>query len=220
MTEEVVITENILSANDQIALANRALLDNSKTLGINVMASPGAGKTTTILATARRLKEEFRLGVIEGDLASSIDTDKALSQGVPAIQINTGGGCHLEAHQTQAALNQLDLNALDIVLIENVGNLVCPTWWDLGQHKRIVIASVPEGDDKPYKYPVMYRGIDALLLNKTDLLPYIDFDVEYFSQGVKILNPDAKIFQVSAKTGDGMDPWIDWLRMQVKAING
>ncbi|NDJ51546.1 MAG: hydrogenase nickel incorporation protein HypB [Chloroflexi bacterium] len=216
MSKTVRVVENILSANDRIAARNRGLLDKSKVVAVNIMASPGAGKTSTILATFERLKQDgIRLGIIEGDLASSIDADKAIAQGIPAVQINTGCCCHLESHEMQEALDQMPLDEIDLLVVENVGNLVCPTWWNLGEHLRVLIASVPEGDDKPYKYPVMYKGVDAVIINKTDLLPYIDFNMDYFKEGVEILNPGLVTFPISAKTGEGMDAWVEWLKTAI-----
>ncbi|GAB4472681.1 MAG: hydrogenase nickel incorporation protein HypB [Anaerolineae bacterium] len=217
MTRNVPVVQNVLSANDQIAAQNRRILEEAGVFAINVMASPGAGKTSVILATFERLKTELRLGIIEGDLASSIDADKAMGLGIPAVQINTGGGCHLEAHQVGSAIGELPLGEIDLMVIENVGNLVCPTWWSLGTHLNVLIASVPEGDDKPYKYPVMYQNVDVLIINKIDLLPYIDFRMDYFRQGVEILNPGLTTFPLSAKTGEGMEAWVNWLREKVKA---
>jgi hydrogenase nickel incorporation protein HypB len=213
----VPVVEHILSANDQIAEQNRATLDTAGVFSLNLMASPGSGKTSTIIATFDLIKDDLRLGVIDGDLASSIDADKARAAGIPAVQINTGGGCHLDAVMLQSALPQLPLGELDLLLVENVGNLVCPANFNLGTHLNVLIASVPEGDDKPYKYPGMYRGVGALIINKIDLLPYVDFDMEYFRQGVEILNPDLITFPISCKTGEGLSSWADWLKEQATA---
>jgi hydrogenase nickel incorporation protein HypB len=201
-----------MDSNQRVAAGNRALLDEHSVYAMNVMASPGAGKTSFIMETLRRLPPGVRPGVIEGDTAPvTIDSDKISALGIPAVQINTGGDCHLDAVMVELALQKLDLEALNLVIIENVGNLICPAGFDLGTHANIVIASIPEGDDKPYKYPNIYRGLDVLIINKTDLLPYIDFRMEYFSQGVEILNPGLKIFPVSCKTGEGFEAWMDWL---------
>ena len=213
----VQVVENILSANDMIAASNRQLLDHAGVFGINIMASPGAGKTSCILKTLEALQGRLRFGVVEGDLASSIDTDKARAAGLPAVQINTGGECHLDAVMLAKALPSLPLHDLDLVLVENVGNLVCPVNFQLGTHLNVLIASIPEGDDKPYKYPGMYMGMQALIINKTDLLPYVPFNMDYFRQGVEILNPGLTVFQVSCKTGEGMAAWADWLVEQVQA---
>jgi len=212
MTQRIPVVEKILSANDQLAAANRARLDQAGVFAINVMASPGAGKTSLILKTIESLAGSLRLAVVEGDTAPvTIDADKVSAQGIPAVQVNTGGGCHLDAVMLQAALPQLDLEQLDLIIIENVGNLVCPANFQLGSHCSVLVASVPEGDDKPYKYPGVYRGVQALVLNKTDLLPYITFNMEYFMQGVEILNPGIKTFPLSCRTGEGLQAWTDWL---------
>ncbi len=218
MTQRIPVVEQILSANDQLAAANRARLDQAGVFAINVMASPGAGKTSLILKTIEALAGKLRLAVVEGDTAPvTIDADKINAQGIPAVQVNTGGGCHLDAVMLQAALPQFDLEAVDLMIIENVGNLVCPANFQLGSHCSVLIASVPEGDDKPYKYPGVYRGVQALVLNKTDLLPYIPFNMEYFLQGVEILNPGIKTFPLSCRTGEGLEAWTDWLLESVGA---
>lgn len=209
---KIKIVENILNTNDQIALENQAFLDEKHIKAINLMASPGAGKTTVIVKTVQELRDQVRIAVIEGDTAPvTIDADKIDAENVPVTQINTRGDCHLDALMVRNGLNQLGLNNIDLLIIENVGNLVCPAAFKLGTHFNIVIASIPEGDDKPYKYPTIYRGIDCLLLNKIDLLPYLEFDMDYFSRGIKILNPHAEIFPLSAKTGEGFDRWTSWI---------
>jgi hydrogenase nickel incorporation protein HypB len=220
MSKNIPVVEHILSANDQIADQNLATLKAAGVFAINIMASPGAGKTSTILKTFELLENRIKMGVIEGDLASSIDADKAQAAGIPVVQINTGGGCHLDAVMLQGAFPSLPLETLDLVIVENVGNLVCPANFKIGTHKNVLIASIPEGDDKPYKYPGMYRGVDALIINKIDLMPYIDFDIDYFLKGVEILNPGLTSFSVSCKTGEGFDSWINWLIGQVEAYGG
>jgi hydrogenase nickel incorporation protein HypB len=217
MTQRIPIVENILSANDNMAGRNREILDRAGVFAINIMASPGAGKTSLIIRTLEALHGRLKLGVIEGDLATSIDTDKAIAAGMPAVQINTGGDCHLDAVMISQVLPSLPLSELDLVIVENVGNLVCPANFQLGTHINVLIASIPEGDDKPYKYPGMYKGVQALIINKIDLLPYVPFNMDYFRQGVEILNPGVVTFPVSAKTGEGMEAWTDWLLAQVKA---
>jgi len=217
-TIKVPIVEKLLDANDQVAELNRRLLDEAGVLAINIMASPGAGKTSLILQTIRALSAEYRLAVIEGDTAPvTIDSDKVSALGVPAVQINTGGDCHLDAVMLRAGLAQLNLADLDLLIIENVGNLICPAAFKLGSHLNVLVASVPEGDDKPYKYPNMYRGLNVLIINKIDLLPYIDFNMDYFRQGVELLNPGLLTFPLSCKTGEGMDLWLDWLKAALKA---
>jgi hydrogenase nickel incorporation protein HypB len=200
-----------------MAQKNRAIFDEAGVYAINIMASPGAGKTTFIIKTLDVLQGRLRMGVIEGDLATSIDAEKAAAAGLPAVQINTGGECHLDAVMIARAVPSLPLNDLDLVIVENVGNLVCPANFKIGTHINILIASIPEGDDKPYKYPGMYRGVQALIINKVDLLPYVPFDMDYFRRGVEVLNPGVVIFPVSAKTGVGMDAWADWLVNRVKS---
>jgi hydrogenase nickel incorporation protein HypB len=175
------------------------------------MSSPGSGKTSMIMQTIHRLRDKYRIAVIEGDVASSIDTEKISRQNIPAIQINTGGGCHLDAPMIKKALDALDLDRLDLIFIENVGNLVCTADFDLGAHKNVVILSIPEGDDKPYKYPAMFIEANVVLLNKIDVLPYFDFKLEDFPKIMKGLNPFAKVFPVSAKTGEGLDRWLSWI---------
>ena len=213
----VPVVENILKANDQLAQTNRSLLDQHRTLAVNFMASPGAGKTTVIVRTVEALKHRYRITGIDGDIATTLDADRMAATGIPAVQINTGGACHLDAVMVHNALPQVDLPNTDLLIIENVGNLICPASFPLGAHFNILIASVPEGADKPYKYPTMYRGVQALILNKMDLLPYFDFDVEYFHRGVEALNPGLLFFPLSAKTGEGFDAWIDWLQNLVDA---
>lgn len=219
MSKKIPVVKHILSANDQIAEQNLSTLNTLGVFAINIMASPGAGKTSTIIKTFELLENKIKMGVIEGDLASSIDADKAQAAGIPVVQINTGGGCHLDAVMLKDAFPKLNLDRLDLLIVENVGNLVCPANFKIGTHKNVLIASIPEGDDKPYKYPGMYRGVDALIINKMDLIPYIDFDIEYFLKGVEILNPGLVSFPLSCKTGEGFDSWIDWLTKQVGESN-
>lgn len=217
---KIDITKRILSANDEVAVENRAFFDSHGILAVNIMASPGAGKTSLILATAPRLPADLRPAVIEGDLASSIDTDTLLASGIPAVQINTGSNCHLDAPMVRAALPRLPLDMTSLLFIENVGNLVCPAEFDLGAQAAVVVASVPEGHDKPYKYPGMFASADAVLLNKADLIAYFDFDVAYFRRGLDMVNPDAPLFVVSCRTGDGLDAWVAWLartKLQVES---
>jgi hydrogenase nickel incorporation protein HypB len=216
-TTRVPIVEQILSANDRLAEQNRAWLEAAKVFAINMMASPGAGKTSTILRTIEALSPRLRIGVVEGDTAPvTIDADKIIAAGMPAIQVNTGGECHLDAVMLASALPQLPLDALDLLIVENVGNLICPAAFNLGTHVNVLIASVPEGDDKPYKYPNIYRGIDALIVNKIDLQPYVDFNMDYFRRGVEMLNPGVVTFPISCRTGEGLEIWSHWVDQQVK----
>jgi hydrogenase nickel incorporation protein HypB len=219
MITRIPVVEHILSANDRIADRNREMLDQLGVYAINIMASPGAGKTSFILKMLEALNGRLKLGVIEGDLATSIDAEKAIAAGLPAVQINTGGECHLDAVMLADALPALPLKDLDLVMVENVGNLVCPANFQIGTHLNVLIASIPEGDDKPYKYPSMYRGMQVLIINKVDLLPYVPFNMDYFKKGVEILNPGVAIFPVSCKTGENMDAWVDWLVKKVKPNN-
>ena len=218
MTVRVPIVENILNANDRLAEENHAHLNSAGVFSINIMASPGAGKTSLIEQTLPHLKNKLRVAVVDGDIATSIDADRAAQAGAQAaIQINTGGDCHLDAVMLRGALEQLDLAQFDLLIVENVGNLVCPASFKLGTHKSVLVASIPEGDDKPYKYPGTYRGVDALVVNKIDLLPYVPFRMDYFEHGVEVLNPGVITFPLSTKTGEGMDVWVDWLMNQVKS---
>ncbi len=217
-TKTVPVVENILKANDHLAQANRDLLDRTNTAAVNFMASPGAGKTSVIVRTIEALNDDYRIAGIDGDIATTIDADRMAETGIHAVQINTGGACHLDAVMLQNALGQVDLERTDLLIIENVGNLICPASFPLGAHLNVLIASVPEGDDKPYKYPTMYRGVQAVILNKTDILPYFDFDIDYFRRGVEALNPGLAFFPLSAKTGEGLDAWIAWLTAQVEGF--
>ena len=217
MKERIPIVEKILSANDHIAAQNKAALDSAGVLGLNFMASPGAGKTSLIEHTIKKLKDRLKLAVIDGDVATSIDADRAAAAGAQSVQINTGGECHLDAIMLQGALSELPLEEIDLLIVENVGNLICPASFQLGTHKSVLIASVPEGDDKPYKYPGMYRGVEALVINKTDLLPYVEFDMEYFRQGVEILNPGLVTFPLSCRSEEGLDAYLAWVETEMEA---
>jgi hydrogenase nickel incorporation protein HypB len=212
---EIKVLKDILGANEQIAERNRQLLDSKGVFVVNLMSSPGAGKTSLILATIKRLKGKTKVGVIEGDVSSSLDAEAVGKAGVPVIQINTGGGCHLDANMVHSAFNNLPLQDIEILLIENVGNLICPAGFTLGEHKRVVISSIPEGDDKPFKYPLMFDIADAILINKIDLLPYLKFDVPAFSRAIKGMNQKAEVFQVSCVTDQGIEQWVSWLLTQM-----
>ncbi|MBL7065409.1 MAG: hydrogenase nickel incorporation protein HypB [Anaerolineae bacterium] len=214
---KVEIVKDILSANEQIAQENRRLFDEKGVFVLNVMAAPGAGKTSLIECTIEPLQDRLRIGVIEGDVASTIDADRIARLGIPVVQINTGGTCHLDANMVRVALPRLPLNETDLLLIENVGNLICPTAFALGEHLKVMIASTPEGDDKPYKYPGMFSIVDVLALNKVDLLPLLEFDLDYFHRGVEALNPDVAFFSISCKTGEGVQEWVDWLVERCRA---
>jgi hydrogenase nickel incorporation protein HypB len=216
MVKNILVVEKILSANDRIAAENQEIFNAAGVKAFNFMASPGAGKTSLIEQTIIRLLPSMKLAVIDGDIATNIDADRAQAAGAVAVQINTGGECHLDAVMINSALKQMNLHNIDAIIIENVGNLVCPASFQLGSHKSILIASIPEGDDKPYKYPTMYRGVDALVINKIDLLPYVQFDMDYFREGVAILNPGLVTFPLSCKTGKGLESWIKWLTDIIK----
>lgn len=211
---QVPIAQRILSANDAVAAENRAALDAAGALGVNVMASPGAGKTSLILATAWRLPASLRLAVIEGDVAGRIDADAMAAAGIPVVQINTGGGCHLDAPMVRSALPRLLPGGVDLLMVENVGNLICPAEFALGTHVNLVVASTPEGHDKPSKYPGMFAAADAVALNKADVAAVFDFDLEAFQRGVGMVNPQAPVFVLSCRTGEGVDAWVAWLEAQ------
>ena len=218
----VTVVEKILSANDRLAEENRARLDQHGIFGLNIMAAPGAGKTSTILRTIKALSSSalsapITIGVVEGDTAAvTIDADKVIAAGMPAVQINTGGECHLDAVMLSGALGELPLDQIDLLIVENVGNLICPAAFSLGTHANVLISNVAEGDDKPYKYPNIYRGIDALIINKIDLIPYVEYNLDYFKRGVELLNPGVVTFPISCRTGEGIDDWTKWLMSQVK----
>ena len=208
---KIPVVKQILNANDEVADRNREVLAAAGIFGLNLMASPGAGKTSLIMATLDRLGPDQRPGVIEGDLAASIDADKIAARDVPVVQINTGGGCHLDAPMIQSALSSLPLDEIDLLFVENVGNLVCPADFALGTHRNVVVASVPEGSDKPYKYPGMFAAAHAVVLNKADMIEVFEFDVDYFRRGLEMVNPGVPLFILSCKSGAGMDQWMGWL---------
>ncbi|MFA9404690.1 MAG: hydrogenase nickel incorporation protein HypB [Anaerolineales bacterium] len=220
MKDRIEVVEKIMSENERLALENLNLLNTAGILGLNLMASPGAGKTSLIENTLGALSNRIRIAVIDGDIATSIDADRAAAAGAVAVQINTGGQCHLDAVMLREALTQLNLDEIDLLIVENVGNLICPAEFRLGTHRSVLIASIPEGDDKPYKYPGMYRGVDALVINKTDLLPFVEFDMTYFKQGVQVLSPELVAFPLSCKTGEGMDLWINWVEDELSGHRG
>ena len=207
----IVVKQNILAANAEMAEKNRQMLDSHHIRMVNMMSSPGSGKTSLILQTIRHLTHKYRIAVIEGDIASSIDTDRIIQQSIPAVQINTAGGCHLDAQMVAKALNNLELDKIDLIFVENVGNLVCTADFDLGAHKNAVILSIPEGDDKPYKYPLIFVEADVVLVNKIDVLPYFDFKLDHFPEMIRGMNPSAGVIPISAKTGEGMVHWISWI---------
>lgn len=208
----VQVTEKILASNASVADANRARLDAAGVFAINLISSPGSGKTSLVEATVRALTSGFRIGMINGDTSpAALDAERGAKAGAAAVHVNTAGKCHLEANMIGLALNSLPLDDLDMVIVENVGNLVCPSHWALGTHATVLIASTPEGADKPFKYPASYRGVDALVLNKIDLLPFLDFDLKLFTRGVEELNPGVSTFPLSCRTGEGFDGWVEWI---------
>ncbi|NLM11657.1 MAG: hydrogenase nickel incorporation protein HypB [Clostridiaceae bacterium] len=211
----IEVKESIFADNDREAERIRLQLKQEKKFLLNLMSSPGSGKTTTLIRTIEALKDEFRIGVMEADIESSVDAEKIAATGVKTIQIHTGGMCHLDAGMTEQGLKELGTEDLDLVILENVGNLVCPAEFDTGAVKNAMILSVPEGHDKPLKYPLIFTVCDVLIINKIDVLPYFDFDLEKVREYAQMRNPNLKIFPVSAKTGEGMDDWNSWLRQQV-----
>lgn len=214
--ERVYILETILDENDRVADANRRRLATAGVHSVNIMSSPGAGKTTLLRRTLPKLAESRQVGVLEGDIATSIDADALADAGARAIAlVNTsagfGGECHLDAVMVRAGLDRLPLDDLDLLLIENVGNLVCPAEFDVGQDRRVMVYAITEGEEKPLKYPVMFRAVDAVVVNKIDLLPHLDFDLAAFYRNLREINPTVTVFEVSARTGAGLDAWVDWL---------
>lgn len=215
---KIDMKQPILQKNDSIAAELRDRFAANHVYVVDLLASPGSGKTSTILATIDALRDEFNIAVIEGDIASSVDAEKIKAQGTAAVQINTGGACHLESAMIKRAVDVLDLERLDLIIIENVGNLVCPTDFDLGENVKVMILSVPEGDDKPLKYPGVFQAAQAVILNKVDTLPVFNFDREAFESSVKQLNPTAPIFPIAATKGDGVEEWATWLADKIRAI--
>jgi hydrogenase nickel incorporation protein HypB len=208
---KVTIVENILAANDTSAEALHQRLAARGIRALNLMSSPGAGKTTLLERSIARLRERVHIGVIEGDIETTADAERIEQVGAATVQINTRGACHLEAHMVGAAMDQLDLTGLDLLVIENIGNLVCPAAWNLGEDARVVLTSTTEGDDKPAKYPQMFAIADLLVVNKLDLLPYVDYDLAKVRRHALAVNPRLRIFELSCRTGEGLDAWCDWL---------
>ena len=209
------IGAKILDKNDSQAERNRALLAEKRVFLLNMLASPGAGKTSTIVATIAALRDKLNIAVIEGDIAGNVDAVAIKELGIPAVQINTGGSCHLESDMIARALDALDLDSLDLIIVENVGNLVCPTDFDLGENMKVMILSVPEGHDKPIKYPGIFQAAQAIILNKVDTLPVFDFDVSAFDSSVADLNPQAPVFKIAATKDDGVKAWASWLAAEI-----
>lgn len=215
--KEIKVMENILSANEALAEENARIFRDKSVYVVDLMSSPGAGKTSLVTRTIEKLKDEFKIAVIEGDIASKIDAEKIQQLGVETVQINTGGACHLDANMIKKALGAISLDGLDLLIIENVGNLVCPASFSLGESLRAMILSIPEGDDKPLKYPAMFAECSGLVLNKIDLLDQCGFDMEKAQQVARSLNPNLTIFPLSCKTGEGLDKWTEWLTGKVRS---
>jgi len=211
----ISVGEDLLAKNDRLAAANRTRFAEQGLLTLNLVSSPGSGKTTLLETTLRRLKDELRFAVLEGDQQTANDADRIAATGVPAHQINTGAGCHLDAHMVGHGADHFDLADLDVLLIENVGNLVCPASFDLGEDCKVAVLSITEGEDKPLKYPQMFRAAEIVIINKLDLLPHLDFDLEKCRSFIRQVNPEARVFELSCKSGEGMEEWYAWLREQV-----
>ncbi|SHI66688.1 hydrogenase nickel incorporation protein HypB [Lutispora thermophila] len=215
----IEVKESIFADNNKEADRLREELKKEKTFLLNLMSSPGSGKTSVLIRTIEALKDDMRIGVMEADIDSAVDAEKIATTGVKSIQLHTGGMCHLDAGMTQQGLREIGTKDLDLVLLENVGNLVCPAEFDTGAVKNAMILSVPEGHDKPLKYPLIFTVCDVLIINKIDVMPYFDFDIDKVKEYAYMRNPKLKIFPLSAKTGEGMDDWVGWLRQQVKEWN-
>lgn len=216
----IEVKESIFADNDAEANRIRQALKKDKTFLMNLMSSPGSGKTTTLIRTIDALKDHIRIGVMEADIDSAVDAEKIAETGIPSIQLHTGGMCHLDAGMTEQGLKEIGYENFDLVVLENVGNLVCPAEFDTGAVKNVMILSVPEGHDKPLKYPLIFTVCDALIINKIDVLPYFDFDLDKVKEDAHMRNPKLEIFPISAKTGEGMEAWTDWLKTQVMEWNG
>jgi hydrogenase nickel incorporation protein HypB len=212
---KISVVKNILEANDRIAQENKAIFDEKKLLVFNLMSSPGAGKTSLLEKTIDAIKKDLRIGVIEGDIQSSKDAERIGEKGIPVVQINTGGACHLDGNMIRDTFQGFDFDALDLLVVENVGNLVCPAEFKVGEDFKVMILSVTEGEDKPTKYPLMFRESKVLLINKIDLLPYVDCSVEKIKDEALKVNPHLTLFEISCKTGEGLDAWYKWLKQEV-----
>jgi hydrogenase nickel incorporation protein HypB len=211
----VTVERKILAKNDDIAAENRQIFKNHTLFTINLLSSPGSGKTSLLEKTMEQLNNSIKIAVVEGDVQTDNDAKRIAKYKVPVVQIVTNGGCHLEAKLVQNALENFDLSTLDLLVIENVGNLVCPANYDLGEAKKIVMLSTTEGDDKPSKYPAMFRVADVMIINKIDLLDYVDFDMKRVREHALVINPDLKIIELSCKTGEGFGAWIDWIKENI-----
>ncbi|OPY87357.1 MAG: Hydrogenase isoenzymes nickel incorporation protein HypB [Syntrophus sp. PtaU1.Bin208] len=215
---KVTVVKNVLDANERIARDNRTLFDRKKIYVINLMSSPGAGKTSLVEKTILALKDRYRIAVIEGDIQDTQDADRISALGIPAVQINTGGACHIDGNMIREALPSLELDGIDLLISENVGNLVCPAEFKIGENAKVMILSTPEGADKPAKYPLMFEESAVMIINKMDLMPYVDFDLEKAKRTALAINPNLQIFEVSCKNGDGLEGWFNWLSGQIEAF--
>ena len=215
---KVTVVKNVLDANERIAAENRRLFDEKKIYVINLMSSPGAGKTSLVEKTIMALKDRYRIAVIEGDIQDTYDADRVAALGIPAVQINTGGACHIDGNMIREALPALDMNRIDLLISENVGNLVCPAEFKIGENAKVMILSTPEGADKPAKYPLMFQESAVMIINKIDLAPYVDFDLEKARRDALALNRKLRIFEVSCKTGQGLENWVQWLAGEIEAF--
>jgi hydrogenase nickel incorporation protein HypB len=213
---EIKIMKNILDRNQNKAAEVRSLLELKKVLMVNLISSPGAGKTTLLERTCEALRSKFRIGIIEGDITTDRDAQRLKKYNVPIVVINTEGGCHLDSHSISKVLGSFDLDSLDVLFIENVGNLICPSQFDLGEAFKLALVSTAEGDDKPGKYPMLFREAKAVLLNKTDLIPYTNFDSDNFKSDLKMINAQIPLFEISCTSGDGVDKWIEWISDKIK----
>ncbi|MBP8984364.1 MAG: hydrogenase nickel incorporation protein HypB [Syntrophobacterales bacterium] len=215
---KISVVSNILEANDRIAAENKALFDERGIYAVNIMSSPGAGKTSLVEKTVEALGDRFRIAVIEGDIQDTCDAERVARLGIPVVQINTGGACHIDGNMVREALSSLDLDGVRLLIVENVGNLVCPAEFKLGEHAKVMLLSTPEGADKPAKYPLMFQESSVLLINKTDLLPYVDFDMAKARRDALAINRNLRIFEISCKTAAGLEGWYDWLSGEIESF--
>ena len=217
---KINVVKNVLDANNRIAMENRALFDEKNIFVINLMSSPGAGKTTLVEETIKALKDTFSIAVIEGDIQDTCDADRIAKFDIPVVQINTGGACHIDGNMICETFPCFNLDEIDFIINENVGNLVCPAEFSIGENIKVMILSTPEGADKPMKYPLMFKESTALIINKTDLMPYVNFDMEKAVKDAMSINPDLNVFKVSCKTGEGLDKWVSWMTSQIERFKG
>ncbi len=215
---KISVVKNVLDANDRIAMENRTLFDKNNIYVINLMSSPGAGKTTLVEQTIEALKDRYSIAVIEGDIQDTCDADRIAKHGIPVVQINTGGACHIDGNMIRETFPSFNLQNIDLLIVENVGNLVCPAEFKMGENIKAMILSTPEGADKPAKYPLIFQESAVMIINKMDLLPYVDFDIERAKRDAMVSNKDLKIFEVSCKTSSGLSDWFQWLGDKIEAF--